>query len=771
MNTLSETSRPITLNFIHESMYMRLASLFFFFLYSFVLSANPITPDSLLKLLQKNEIDNVIGQLTISKKNGQKINDPSSTIVLEKEVILMLAYAMQGDSSTSLILREEILNKKLSTVHAQDLILFVYLSGYKFVTNPHVFFLIQQFGIDLSVKYNEPRAHFSFLQQKFTMLQMTSQVSNLPNILLDMRALSISSEYLTYQTDMHYSLYFCTIQNDSCTYYFEKYMAASSHWLGKPNPYFLNAEGYSLKKDSSIMAGVITEYAKYYSHQGDLKQAGEWLIRSLQVIPDTPTMVLLQVRNQLALANIYADLVNPFRALLYLEKAIDLCETNKLSRLRNTLVASSYAYALMADGQFEKAAVELRTAYYEYPRNLNCQDPKKEAMRLALNASFLNEFKLCESMLDTASQIDCRSSVDIQFYQAMAQGRLAAYKGSFVQAQSNLERASQHAKSTKSMGWIKDVLYQKYLCFKHFGKTQESIDALESYTYLKDSLYRSGQDVALFDIEAAYQKSIQDETIARLDAENEASMVMLSAQKRSLMIASLALVALLIFLFLVWRLYKKVKITNAQLSKVVAEKNILLREIHHRVKNNLQVISSLLKLQSGYIKDDAAIQAIAEGRSRVQSMALLHQNLYKEDNLKGVDMQEYFDNLIQGLFDTYNISPERIQLHKNIEAISLDVDTVVPLGLITNELISNALKHAFPDNIAGNLYIALFEQSGNLILKVRDDGNGMTTQSTKEGFGSKLIQSLSQKLEADITTRSMQGTEITLTIREYRKAA
>lgn len=771
MNTLSETSRPITLNFIHESMYMRLVSLFFLSFYAVFLSANPMAPDSLLKLLQKNEVDKVITHLTLSAEKNEGKNKLPPIEALQNEVILMLAYFMNGDTTASLAIQDKLLSESLPNEKGKELILFVYKSGYKFVTNRKVFFLIQDLGIALAQKQHEPRAQFSFLQQKFSMLQMTNQMSQIPDILLAMRQLSKDSDYLKYQTEMQFSLYYCSMQNDSCSYYFDKYLASSKNWLGNSNPYFLNAEGYSLKKDSSIMAGVLSEYAKYYSRKGDLKQAGEWLIRSLQVIPDTPTVVLLKIRNQLTLSGIYSDLVNPSRALHYIEKAIALCDSNKLDRLRKTMVASAYAYALMADGQYEKAAAELQTAFKESPRGLNCQDPKKEALRAALNASFMGDFSKCQSMLDTANRIECSPSEDIMYYQAMVQGRMAVHTGSLDQATQNFAQATQYAKSARSIGWTKDVLYQEYLCYKHFGKIKESISALELYAHLKDSLYHTGQDVALFDIEAAYQKTLQDETIARLDAENEISIAALTAQKKNLTIVSIALLSLFILLAVVWRLYHKVKTTNALLSKAVAEKNILLREIHHRVKNNLQVISSLLKLQSGYITDDAAIQAIAEGRSRVQSMALLHQNLYKEDNLKGVNMQEYFDNLIQGLFDTYNISADRISLHKNIQAISLDVDTVVPLGLITNELISNALKHAFPGDTPGNLYVDLFEQSGNLILKVRDDGNGMTNTTTKEGFGSKLIQSLSQKLEADITTRSMQGTEIILTIREYRKAA
>lgn len=771
MNILNETSRRITLNFTQESISMKLVSFFCLFLISFVLSASTVESDSLLSLLQQKKPDEVIAILGYESKPQKQNTRPATIQNVKDEVILWLAFNLKEDSMKTLELQSNILRKNLNHGEAIKLIHFVYLCSYKFITQPTLFFSIQDLGIALAEKYDEPRAQFSFLQHRFTMLQITNQTHALPDILNEMRQLAEKSDYLAYHTDMQYSLYYCTHLLDSCDYYFEKYLNASKKWIGVPNPYFLNAEGYSLKKDSSIMAGVVTEYAKYHSRKGDLKKAGEYIIRSLQVTPDTSTVVLLKIRNLLAMARIYSDLVNPARALLYIEKAIDQCEKNNLDRMRKTLVASNYAYALMAGGQYGEAAEEFQLAFREHPRSLNCHDPKLEAYRYALNAALMRDFNLCRSMIDSAAGIDCQSSADILYYEAMTKGILALQTGSYDAAQLQFSSALQHAKSLNAIGQIKDVLYQQYRCHKQSGKVKESIIALEQYAGLKDSLYRTGQDVALFDIEAAYQKTIQDETIARLDAENIFTIARLNEQKRNLIIASLALVSLAILLLLVLRLYKRVKTTNALLSKAVEEKNILLREIHHRVKNNLQVISSLLKLQSGYIKDNAAIQAIAEGRSRVQSMALLHQNLYKEDNLKGVNMQEYFDNLIQGLFDTYNISSDRIQLHKNIEAISLDVDTVVPLGLITNELISNALKHAFPENAHGNLYVDLFEKSGNLILIVRDDGNGMTNNNTREGFGSKLIQSLSQKLEADITTRSTQGTEITLTIREYKKAA
>ncbi len=737
---------------------------------SITMAQTPL-PDSLLILIRAGKAKEVITYLKPPAITPESRVYRTTTLERQHAVVLMYALHVSGDTLISRQIRTQLLDDPMALEDAKPLIEFIFRSGFKFITQRHLFEYVQRFGADFSVRHNEPRAQFSFLQQLSSFYQMSNQSGELIRLLREMDTISRGQPYLECLRDMHYGMYYNSRQHDSCVYYFENYLAKVPQWVGRPNPYFLIDENYAAKRDSGIMANGIMDYAKYYIRKGNLTKAGQLLVKSHSLIPDSSSFNLMKIQNKLTLSQIYADLVQPARAVRYAREAVAMCDSFALHRLRKTQVAAAYAYALMADQKFEEAQVEIETAYREFPRSLNCQDPLTQALRAALNEAYRHDLQSSRAWLDSANALNCERGPQTFYLENMVHGVQAMQQGGYAQASLAFNQAVQIAKDIHQTGWLKEALYRQYNNHLLSRNVEAGLQSLERYAALNDSLYRSGQDVALFDIEAGYEKTIQDETIARLDMQHQVVTARLKAQKRNMIIVLTGLLLVLGLLFLVYRLYRQVREANKLITRSNEEKNILLKEIHHRVKNNLQVISSLLKLQSGYIKDDAALQAIAEGRSRVQSMALLHQNLYREDNLTGVNMKEYFDNLIQGLFDTYNISSDRITLHKNIEPIQLDVDTVVPLGLITNELISNALKHAFPETSSGHLYIDLYEDNQTLILRVRDDGIGIAEQTALTGFGSKLIQSLSAKLEAEISRDYSTGTEVKLVIRDYLKAA
>lgn len=194
------------------------------------------------------------------------------------------------------------------------------------------------------------------------------------------------------------------------------------------------------------------------------------------------------------------------------------------------------------------------------------------------------------------------------------------------------------------------------------------------------------------------------------------------------------------------------------------EKEILLKEIHHRVKNNLQIISSLLSLQSEYINDKKAFELFIESMNRIRSMAIIHEKLYQTNNFSRIDASEYVTELVNYLFRTYQDSTRRIALESDIDNINIVIDTAIPCGLIINELISNSLKYAFPENRQGVITVA-FKQNGTsgYELSIGDNGIGLPADfdfSKTNSLGLMLVTSLTEQLNGTFELERSCGTKV-----------
>jgi len=202
------------------------------------------------------------------------------------------------------------------------------------------------------------------------------------------------------------------------------------------------------------------------------------------------------------------------------------------------------------------------------------------------------------------------------------------------------------------------------------------------------------------------------------------------------------------------------------------EKEVLLREIHHRVKNNMQVISSLLNLQSRRIKDTDVLEMFKESQRRIRSMALIHERLYQSSDLSRIEFSEYLRNLATHLFHSYQVDASRVQLKIEAEAVNLNINTAIPCGLIVNELISNALKHGFPEGRSGRVGIDLHRLEGDgYSLRVVDDGvgfpEGLDFRKT-ETLGMQIVNTLASQIDASIDLGRDKGTEFTLRFQEVQ---
>jgi two-component sensor histidine kinase len=192
------------------------------------------------------------------------------------------------------------------------------------------------------------------------------------------------------------------------------------------------------------------------------------------------------------------------------------------------------------------------------------------------------------------------------------------------------------------------------------------------------------------------------------------------------------------------------------------EKEVLLQEIHHRVKNNMQVISSLLALQAGYTTDEMVDQMFRESQNRIRSMALVHEQLYRSKDLARIDFSKYMNELGSNLMQSYRTAVGRVSLEIQARPVNLDIDTAIPCGLIINELVSNALKHAFPGNRTGKIVVELRSDDTELhTIIVRDNGVGFPKELNvykTETLGLQLVVSLTSQLNATIGVQQGDGT-------------
>lgn len=270
---------------------------------------------------------------------------------------------------------------------------------------------------------------------------------------------------------------------------------------------------------------------------------------------------------------------------------------------------------------------------------------------------------------------------------------------------------------------------------------------------LRDSTSSVQSDAAISELRTQYETEKKETTIVAQEAR--------ISQQNLVQWLSIGVAALLAgFLFFLYRSYRARTRTNRLLATKNAENELLLKEIHHRVKNNLEIVSSLLALQSAQIDDPNVKDAMQEGQNRVQSIGIVHQKLYQRDNLAAIEMKDYFVNLSESILDSFG-ADDRVTIECAMDQLDVDIDTAVPLGLIVNELLTNTLKYAFPDGRKGKVRIQLNKNAaGNLHLEVADNGVGKSGLTQGTGFGGQLVSLLTRQLSGSMREEVNNGTTI-----------
>jgi two-component sensor histidine kinase len=300
----------------------------------------------------------------------------------------------------------------------------------------------------------------------------------------------------------------------------------------------------------------------------------------------------------------------------------------------------------------------------------------------------------------------------------------------------------------------------------------------KKYTQLLDSSFTVTKVRQAEELNVMYQTEEKENQIALL---NEQSKLEQANLKQATLVKNMTVAGIIAVMIIAGLLYRQSRLRkknnivvthkNEQLQHFLTEKEWLLKEIHHRVKNNLQIVMSLLNSQSAYIDNEPALTAIHDSQHRVHAMSLIHQKLYNSENVSSIDMRLYTRELVTYLADSFNTG-QRIRFEYNIEPFEMDVSEAVPLGLILNEAITNSIKYAFPDSRIGLIGISLSHTDpDHCLLSISDNGVGMPAHFTGKKAGSlgmSLMEGLSEDLDGSFVIENNKGTTIKISFAHGR---
>ncbi|MFK7921787.1 MAG: tetratricopeptide repeat protein [Bacteroidia bacterium] len=510
-----------------------------------------------------------------------------------------------------------------------------------------------------------------------------------------------------------------------------------------------------------------------YERKGNYTRAIEEYLKALAIFEEKEYIA--------GSAAVYANLGVIYLRQQSYEEAITHCQHSL--RLKRE-IGDTYGIAInlntLAEVYLSLEQIDSAIHYSQESLAINTQieDPKGEATSHSqLGRIYLQDQQFREAEIHLLKGYKLSQSVGDQILQGNTAIKLAQIRqrsGDSDQAYSYLEEALQLAKKTGG----RELLREAYAAFYQYYRAKKDFRAFEyqdRYQLLNDSLRNDSIVQAFTRREMQFEFAIEKNDIALAQAQKELEFSQELKRQRLLgWFAVLGAVALAVILLLLWRSYRLKQKTNQQLNaqnetiqQSLEEREILLKEIHHRVKNNLQIISSLLGLQSRSIDDPSALEAIAESRNRVQSMALIHQNLYQDETLAEISLPNYISQLSHSLLKSYQLSSQEIDLKQDVADISLDVDLLIPLGLILNELISNALKHAFAERQHGQIDIQIQQLAAQLQIQVTDNGAGLPDdfeRKSQQSLGFKLVRSFVKKMNGSLKINTQSGTQIAMLI-------
>ncbi len=455
-----------------------------------------------------------------------------------------------------------------------------------------------------------------------------------------------------------------------------------------------------------------------YFNIGDFSKALEYSSKSLKIakeIKDTLTIA----SNLSNMGAIYAEQHNIDTALVYLFKALKLLERRNDNNIKATTLEhisvcefdkKEYSRAL----EYGNQALKLYTDIGDMP---------------GVSLSLLNIGGVYLAMAKDSSKIGSPS--------------YATYLGKSI---TYYERSRIISREAENLDALMDASNGISEAYELSGNYREAGKAYKEYIKLKDSVYSSDNKLKLSRLETQREGQLKEKQI-------EINKLAEHKKRNERVLFVVGIILLLVVILVVMRNFMIQRKANVIKGELLRQKDVLMKEIHHRVKNNLQVISTLLDLQLTHITDKQAQVAMTESATRIRSISLIHQQLYLDANLNTIEFSKFAKDLLLQVTSVYKKEGQKIELQSKMPETFLDIDTAVPLGLILNELMTNSYKYAFADVNEGSIEIAL-HRDGNYELTYKDSGPGLPASvnlATHKGLGMRVIRSLSKQIGGTFT--------------------
>ena len=532
-----------------------------------------------------------------------------------------------------------------------------------------------------------------------------------------------------------------------------------------------SARSYKVQfADTQGMARMDMNIGNLYLNQGFFQPASEALFRALSVfdrLKDKPQ--LSKVYNNLGL--LYRRTKNYKTALDYYQKSLAL--KRELGDTKGQAVTLSNISMMLIHQKDYKAAERFALEGYEVCKRNNLMGYASMCLIGAAQATVKQgKNEDCKKYLDIIEQLLVKYPDDLDkagFF--MAKSELAKSEKKYKEAISHVLQAVEIYKLREMLEPLQNSYSSISKMYSENHQPDMAMQWLDKSVEIADTIFQRENLRQVNEMNIVYKTQSKEKENENLRMENRLEQMRSETSERQRNYLFGFLVVLLLLGVWISRLlwqknkaYGQLEENKKALETAVEQKDTLLRELHHRVKNNLQVVTGLLDLQMARIKDEDVINALNDGKNRIRSMALIHQKLYRTDDLKSVDMQEYLEKLLQEISAGFAMPDKHIETKVTARGINLDIDVAIPLGLMVNELVTNSFKYAFQEKNSGIITISLEKLADKYVLKISDNGPGydVAAKTTKATLGLRLVNMLTKQIRGSLEIHNFSGTEVVI---------